>query len=915
MSAPDMLYFAEFRLHLAQGRLWRGERDLKLTAKAFAVLHHLVTHPQRIVSKTELFTAAWPGVVVSDWALATCIREIRRVLGDTAKTPQIIGTVYRQGYRFLPTITTQPVPRSKLQVASSDTQHSALSTQRSALVGRDTELAQLREWLEKAANGERQLVFVTGEPGIGKTALLEAFLQSFIPNPQHPLPSPWIAWGQCIESYGAGEAYLPVLEALARLGRTEAGTVLKAVLEQYAPTWLLHLPAMLTAEEAAALQPRALGVRQERMVRELAEALEVLTAEQPLILAFEDLHWADASTLTLLSVLARRRELARLFIVGTYRVSEAARESSPLSLLTQDLFAHELSHELTLPLLDEAAVAAYLSERFPRSLLPTRFARLLHQRTEGNPLFVVSIVHDLIVRGVITQAEETWAFHGNLAVLTQETPEGIRQLVTSQRVRLQPEIRRVLEAASVAGMEFSAVEVAAALETAVATVEEQCTRLVEQQQFLRSAGIGEWPDHTLAVRYAFLHALYQQHWHERVSPSWRQEWHQRIGERKEAGYGDRTGEIAAELAIHFEQGRTYDKALHYLNQAAGMALQRSANPEAINYLTKALTLLPLLPDTPERTRQELTLQVALGAPLMMTKGYTAPEVKAAYARAWELAQETEETTQLFPLLYGLSRFSYGRNTSRSAHELRERMLRLAHRTQEPSLLLVTHMMLGGSLFFQGEFAQAHTHADQGITLYDPRQHRTLIFLYGDDPQVLCLCWAALGLWYLGYPEQSLNRMYQALGIAQQLAHPFGLAFAFFWTAFLHQARGEVRKAREQTEALMALTQEHGIPQFAAMGAIVHSWTMAEQEHTEESIAQLQQGIDGLRATRQELGRPYFLALLVEAYRKRGQVEAGLAVVNEALEITHTTGECMHQAELYRLKGELLLAKAEALTEE
>ncbi len=950
MSATDILYFGELRLDLAEGRLWRGERDLKLTAKAFAVLRHLLTHPKRIVSKTELFTAVWPGVVVSDWALSTCIREIRRVLGDTAKTPQIIGTVYRQGYRFLPTITTQPVQSPQLQIPSSATQHPALSIRDSVLVGRDTELAQLRRWLEESTNGKRQLVFVTGEPGIGKTALVETFLAGIrqqttdsrqretedwglgteeesqksksksqkakIQTPARALlPYAWLAWGQCIESYGAGEAYLPVLEALGRLARSEAGPALKTVLQQYAPTWLLHLPALLTAEEAAALQHRALGVRQERMVRELAEALEVLTAEQPLILAFEDLHWADASTLTLLSVLAHRRELARLFIVGTYRVSEAAREGSPLSLLTQDLFAHDLGHELALPLLDEMAVAAYLSARFPRSLLPTRFARLLHQRTDGNPLFVVSIVHDLIARGVITQAEETWAFHGNLDVLTQETPEGIRQMVTSQRVRLRPETRRVLEAASVAGMEFSAAEVAAALETAVSTVEEQCAHLAEQQQFLRPAGIGEWPDHTLTVRYAFFHALYQQHWHERVSPSRRQEWHQRIGERKETAYGDRTGEIAAELAIHFEQGRTYDKALRYLNQAAGMALRRSANPEAINHLTKALALLPLLPDTPERTRQELTLQVALGAPLMMTKGYTAPEVKAAYARAWELARETEETPQLFPLLYGLSRFSYGRNASQNAHELRERMLRLAHRTQEPSLLLVTHMMQGGSLFFQGEFVQAHTHAAQGITLYDPRQHRTLIFLYGDDPQVLCLCWAALALWYLGYPDQALNKIYQARGIAQELAHPFGLAFAFFWTAFLHQARGEVRKAREQTEALMALTQEHGIPQFAAMGAIVHSWTVAEQEHTEESITQLQQGIDGLRATRQELGRPYFLALLAEAYRERGQMEEGLAMVNEALEITHATGECMHQAELWRLKGELLLAKTAALAKE
>jgi predicted ATPase len=215
------------------------------------------------------------------------------------------------------------------------------------------------------------------------------------------------------------------------------------------------------------------------------------------------------------------------------------------------------------------------------------------------------------------------------------------------------------------------------------------------------------------------------------------------------------------------------------------------------------------------------------------------------------------------------------------------------------------MNMGGNLFFQGEFSQACAQARQGLNLYDPRQHRTLIFLYGDDPQVLCLSWAALALWYLGYPDQALDTIHQALRIAQDLAHPFGLAFALFWTAFLHQARGEMQRAQEQTEALMALTQEHGVPQFLAMGTIVHGWALAEQGHT-AGIAQLQEGIERLRATRQELGRPYFLALLTEAYSKREQVAEGLAAVNEALEVAHGTGECMHQAELSRLKGQLTL---------
>lgn len=932
MPPMDILHFGKFRLDLAEERLWGGEQELKLTAKAFAVLRYLAAHPKRIVSKTELFTAVWPGVVVTDWALSTCIREIRRVLRDTTKPPQLVETVYGRGYRFLPTITTsQQVESQHHKTPVSLPQHSTLNTQRSVLVGREAELTQLHEWLAKAASGERQVVFVTGEPGIGKTTLVEGFLQSLAlggqeekqkakienesptPPTQHLASGMWVGRGQCIEQYGGGEAYLPVLEALGRLGRSAAGATLKVALEQYAPTWLLHLPALLNAEEAAALQPRVLGVMQERMVRELAEALEALTVggadrETPLlILVFEDLHWADASTLTLLSMLAHRREPARLFILGTYRSSEAAREGAPLSLLMQDLAGHDLNHEIALSLFDEEAITAYLAIRFPVSLLPTRLARALYQRTEGNPLFVVSIIHDLLAREIIAQVDGAWTFHGDLNVLMQETPEGIRQLVNSQRVRLQPKVRRVLEAASIAGMEFSTAEVAAALETAVTVVEEQCARLAEQQQFLRPAGISEWPDYTASARYAFLHAVYQAAWHERVSPTRLQEWHRRIGERKEAAYGDRTGEIAAELAVHFEQGRQYHKVLQYLHQAAEIALRRSANPEAVRYLQKALETVKLLPDTPERAQQELHIQVSLGAPLMMTRGYTAPEVKSVYDRAWELCQELGETTQLFPVLVGLSRFYYGRSSSQRMGGVRERIQALAQNGHDTSLMLVAHMMLGGNLFFQGDFIRARAHAEQGLNLYDPRRHRSLIFLYGDDPEVLGLCWSALAMWYLGYPDQARENIARALRRARELAHPFGVAFASFWSAFIHQACGTTGKAQEESTSLISRTQEHGIPQFLAMGTILQGWALAKQGHDDEGVAHIQQGIAGLQAMRQELGRPYFLALLAEAYHNTGQRNEGIKTLTEALEITYNTGECMHQAELYRLKGELLLA--------
>jgi DNA-binding winged helix-turn-helix (wHTH) protein/predicted ATPase len=919
MSPTELLAFGTFLLDFANECVWCDDEPLALTLKAFALLGYLVQHPNRLITKAELFTAVWPGIVVSDWALATCIREIRRVLGDSAKTPHIIETVYRRGYRFLPTVTAitgshpklhpprgqageQPLPDESQTASfgSRNQEHEIL------LVGRDTELVQLHNLFKKALAGERQIVFVTGEPGIGKTTLVDAFLQRLDSQRQTLGAGVQIVRGQCIEQYGQGEAYLPMLEALGRLGRSAAGSTLKAVLEQYAPTWLLHLPALVTAEEALALQPRVFGVMQDRMLRELAEALEVLTATQPLILVFEDLHWADASTLMLLSALAHRREAARLLILGTFRSTEATPAGSPLARLLRDLAEHHLSQEIAVSLLDANAIAAYLTARFPLRLFPTRFPALLYQRTEGNPLFVVSLLQDLLARGIVTQSESTWTFNGDVDTVLHETPGEIRQFVLNQGTRLHPKSHRVLEAASVAGLEFAAAEVAAALETTVAEVEEQCAGLAGQQQFLRRAGVGEWPDHTLSARYTFLHAVYQTVWHEQVSPTRLQEWHRRIGNRKEAAYGERAGEIAAELAMHFEQGRAYQRAVHYLEQAAQNALKRLANQEAISLLTRALDLLKTLPDTPERARQELQVQVALGAPLVMTKGYAAPEVKSAYDRARDLSWQMGESPHLFPVLLGLTRFYVIQADFHSASELGEEMLRLAYRAQDAKLILGAQMLLSAKCFFQGEFAQAQRYAEHGLALFDAQQHQALIFLYGENPQVMCSCWAALALWYLGYPDQAQGRISHALRLAQEFAHPYDLTSTLFWAAFLHHCRREIQRAGEQLEVLLPLTREHRIPHTEALGTGLWGSVLSEQGQREEGMAQIQQSMVATHALGHVMGRPYFLTLLAEASSKAGQVAEGTQMLTEALKLGQSTGEGMQLAEIYRLKGELTL---------
>ncbi|MBI3757993.1 MAG: ATP-binding protein [Deltaproteobacteria bacterium] len=326
-------------------------------------------------------------------------------------------------------------------------------------MGRQAELQQLHGWLEKALNGERPIVFITGEPGIGKTTVVEAFLtqlgardwglgaslptsphpQSLAPNTQHPTPFPWIGRGQCVEHYGVGEAYLPVLEALGRLCREADGQDVIALLRQQAPSWLVQMPAVLSTAELEELQRRTAGVTRERMLRELAEALEALTAERALILRLEDLHWSDYSTLDLLSVLARRQEAAQLLILGTYRPVEVLTRDHPLKSVKQELQLHGQCEELALDFLSEGAVAEYLAVRFPvgaqHAASLRSLAHLIHQHTDGNPLFMVNVVNDLIAQGVLAKTNGAWELRGEARERTLGTPVSLRQLIEQQVAR------------------------------------------------------------------------------------------------------------------------------------------------------------------------------------------------------------------------------------------------------------------------------------------------------------------------------------------------------------------------------------------------------------------------------------------------------------------------------------------------
>ena len=925
MTNARTFSFPPFHLDIATKQLWRGSKTIPLRPKAFAVLRYLMEHAGQVVSRAALVAAVWGTTKVSEPVLRGCLREIRQALRDSVETPQFIETVGRQGWRFIAKVVStqssvvspQPSAPPRSQLGTDNWQ---LTT---PLVGRETELTQLHQWLDKATTGQRQLVFISGEPGIGKTTLVDAFLfgvrshEEFGVHSPKPrtlnselpsTPSPWIGRGQCIEHYGPGEAYLPVLEALDRLCQQPGHERLLTLLRQHAPMWLAQLPTLLTADERVSLQREIAGCTRERMLRELAVLLEALTADTTLVLVLEDLHWSDLSTLDLLALIARRSEPARLLVVGTYRSSEVHTHNHPLSAMLQELQYHSLCSELLVEGLSEAAVAQYLERRFPVRAFPTRFAHVLHQRTEGNPLFLVNLVEDFIQQGVLTDGEGGWTFQGTLDALAHYVPASSRQLITKLLGQVGRTIRRVLAAGSVAGLLFSSAAVAAALDTTASEVESHCEEAVRRRLFIERAGKAVWPDGTEAARYGFRHALYQQLWHEQVSVSQQQEWHQRIGLRKEAAYKGRVQEIAAELAMHFAQARDYQRAIQYHEQAATNARCRHAYQEAIQHLTSGLSLLTSLPDSPVRDQQELSLRMALGASAIATQGFAAPEVAIIFDRARTLC-ETLHTTALLPsTLQGLWVFHFVRGELRTALALGKTLLQLAQHEQDSVSLVQAHISLGAPFLFLGELENASQHMGQGITLSTPQPQQGSAQVYELDPGMFCRSYGGFARLCLGYADQGKALCEEAVQLATTIKHPHSLALALTWAFFARYFCGEYEAARERAEMLLALAREHVFPYWLGFGLMTHGWTLGLVERWPEAREEISQGIVALRQTGTGLAIRSGTMLFADVYRREGQNEAGRQLLAEFSDAGDDHGEQLWDVELHRLRGELTLQK-------
>ncbi|HEY0320437.1 MAG TPA: protein kinase [Pyrinomonadaceae bacterium] len=777
-------------------------------------------------------------------------------------------------------------------------------TIRRSTVGREDERAELRTCFDRTLSGQGLLVCVTGEPGIGKTTLVEDFLIDLNLSGE---PST-IARGRCSERLAGAEAYMPFLEALDYLLRAEAGEHAARIMKLVAPTWYAHVAPLSQDDASGEVKTDIKSASQERMKRELSAFLQEISQIKPLLLFIDDLHWADVSTVDMLAYLASKFAGLRLLILTTYRSSDLLLAKHPFLQLKRDLQARGLCHQIMLQFLTSYDVESYLNLEFPENHFPKKLPDLVHSKTEGSPLFMVDMVRYLRDRNVIAESEGVWQLAQSLPDMDRELPQSVRSMIQRKIDQLDQEDVRLLVAASVQGYEFDSMVVAEALKIDPADAEERLEVLNRIHYFVRPIGEKELPDRTLTFRYRFVHVLYQNALYGTLMPTRRASLSASVAEALRTHFRDQESAVASRLAVLYEAGRDFERAAQYFLVAAQQAATVFANHEVVTLARRGLDLARLLPDTPERARQELLFHVTMGVPLMATRGYSMPEVEENYTRAHDLCKQLKVDSELLPVLSGLWLFYMVREEISKACEFAEQVVSLAESCDDPALKVEAHAMLGASLTHLGKFEEALEQLEKGSALYKEEGQPRLAFT-GHDPAMTCLSFSGWVLWSLGYPDRALRKAEEALALARRLNHPQTLALALFMMSFVHYMRREFEESRRQSEASMAVSLEHELPQTLAWSSAHHGLSVAYLNQGDKGIRQARESIDRQRAMGAELARPNFLSMLAEVLGMYGRVDEALATIREALEVVERSNERAKETMIHLIKGQLLLKKA------
>ncbi len=744
-------------------------------------------------------------------------------------------------------------------------------------VNRERELEDLLALLQEVATGRGHAVGVVGEPGIGKSRLSYELRRRIVDQPFNYLQ------GRCL-SYGQATPYLPVLDLLRQhcgLANTDSPDIVAAKVhlqversgmppETWTPYLLWLLGVLPDAVDLSGTSPQAL---QNRIFEVLLQLLVAGCAQHPLIIEIEDLHWLDPTSEAFLSALVERLPGLRLLLICTYRPGYEPpwmRKS----------YTTQMSLRRLAPTNSQRMLHSVLAE----VTVPSELEQELLARADGNPFFL-----EELTRSVAEQASYETAF---------TIPETIHAVLAARMDRLPAAEKRLLQIASVLGKDISLQLLKALTRLADDDLRSQLSALQATEFLYQTQAFPE-------PIYNFEHALTQDVAYQSLLQRTRRGYHRQIAEVLEEQFARTVDTQPEYLAHHYTEAGLHQQAIPYWQRAGQRDVERSANAEAVDHFSKALELLRPQPETSARVQLEIELQLAIGAPLLMIKGHTAPEVEQAYAWAYELCQQAGDPAQYFSALVGMWRFHLGQAHLRIARQLAEQCLTLAEEHQDPNLFQEAHLMLGLTLFYLGEFVLALEHLKPSLELYQNQSHDELRLSGGTEPGVICLLVMAWTLWKLGHWEAAKARSREAIALAETLEHGYSLSYALVCSGFLGQWSREVEAVSEHAERVIALSNEHGFVRWLQAGSILQGWVLAEQGQVEAGVAQINQSLATFRSMGWDIGMPNMLSVLAEAYGNNGQPEVGIEVLDEALAMVRRTEEHCYEAELHRLRGELL----------
>ncbi len=879
--------FPPFRLDAKNEQLWRGNEEVRLRRKTFAVLRYLVERPGELVTKAALLDAVWPDVSVSDSMPAISVRELRRALGDDAQSPRFIETVRGRGYRFIAEVRLDSARTHAPMAAALASK--LVRAPRNSFVGREPERAELGSALTDAISGRGRLALVSGEPGIGKSRLCAEIAE------QARAKGMAVLVGHSSEQEAV--PYLPFVEILEScVEHTEDIEELRRAIGEEGPELARLLPRLMRMLPGL---PPPLDLSPAQARRQLFDSVCNFVARQadqrPLLLILEDLHWADDSTLALFSHLAERHAQLPLLLIGTHRVSEADVGPS-LARTLEDLVRGRLAAQVRLEGLAEDGIALMLKDLGGKAP-PPAIVHEFRTETDGNPFFVEELFHHLAEENRLY--DPSGRYRAELKIEEPEAPQNVRLIVGRRFKRLSDATAKVLVTAAVIGRSF-------AFELLEASTKLEPETLLDSVDEAGRVGLIRSSTEYADARIEFSHELIRQVVLAQLSAARRRRLHLQVGEAIERLYSDSVEDHYAELAHHYEQTADTAKAVHYLCLAGYQALQRSAHVEAIALLSSGLERLKTLADFFERDRIELKLQLAIGSVTIALKGFSVPEVENAYSRAVTLCRRLDDRPNLIAAQSGLAVHHMLRSRLRKGLEIGKEVLALTRETDSAERQATAFFHFAMPSFWLGDLEAAREYLEKAIALIEPMQGGEFGPVGTGGMLPGSLQYLAWTLWYMGYPDRGLGAARRALAVARLGDDAFALASALNQVARFHILRREASIALGLANEGLALATSKKFPTWAAESMLVRGWALAYMGRDEEGIAELRAGLAARDSIREFGAQPHYRAWLAEACARIGHAQEGLDLITPYLNKEHEV--LVYEPEVHLARASLLLVQ-------